>query len=130
MVAALADRIAVMYAGRLVEIGPSDELFDGASHPYTRRLLHAIPVLTGRRTLEGIPGFAPRPGRRPPGCSFAPRCAYAVEQCSADVAARGRGRRACTACAAGATKRCAPQAPALAKEDTSKPESARPRRVS
>ena len=85
VVASLADRIAVMYAGRLVEIGPADELFDGASHPYTRRLLHAIPLLSGRRTLEGIPGFAPRPGHRPPGCAFAPRCAYAVEQCSAEM---------------------------------------------
>ena len=83
VVAELADRIAVMYAGRLVEIGPAAALFAGASHPYTRRLLHAIPVLSGRRTLEGIPGFAPRPGRRPPGCAFEPRCAYAVEKCVA-----------------------------------------------
>ncbi|MEI6452174.1 MAG: ABC transporter ATP-binding protein [Actinomycetes bacterium] len=85
VVSSLADRIAVMYAGRLVEIGPSAELFAGASHPYTRRLLHAIPVLTGRRTLEGIPGFAPRPGRRPVGCAFAPRCAYTVEKCAAEM---------------------------------------------
>ena len=85
VVAELADRIAVMYAGRLVEIGPAAELFAGASHPYTRRLLHAIPLLTGRRTLEGIPGFAPRPGRRPPGCAFQPRCAYAVEQCAKEM---------------------------------------------
>ena len=82
VVAELADRIAVMYAGRLVEIGPAQELFAGASHPYTRRLLHAIPVLTGRRTLEGIPGFAPRPGRRPSGCAFTPRCSYAIKRCA------------------------------------------------
>ena len=85
VVSELADRIAVMYAGRLVEIGPAADLFAGASHPYTRRLLHAIPLLTGRRTLEGIPGFAPRPGRRPPGCAFEPRCAYAVERCVAEM---------------------------------------------
>jgi peptide/nickel transport system ATP-binding protein len=85
VVAALADRIAVMYGGRLVEIGPSRELFEGASHPYTRRLLGAIPVLHGRRTLRGIPGLAPRPGRRPPGCAFAPRCTYAVDQCRAEM---------------------------------------------
>jgi peptide/nickel transport system ATP-binding protein len=85
VVSELADRIAVMYAGRLVEIGPSAALFAGSSHPYTRRLLHAIPVLTGRRTLEGIPGFAPRPGRRPAGCAFAPRCAYAVDKCTAEM---------------------------------------------
>jgi peptide/nickel transport system ATP-binding protein len=122
VVAALADRIAVMYAGRLVEIGPSNELFDGASHPYTRRLLHAIPVLTGRRTLEGIPGFAPRPGRRPPGCSFAPRCAYAVEQCSAEMPPEvvvGEMHR--VRCWRHEEVRA--QAPVLAKEDSSKPES-------
>ncbi len=85
VVSELADRIAVMYAGRLVEIGPARELFAGASHPYTRRLLHAIPLLTGRRQLEGIPGFAPRPGRRPAGCAFEPRCAYAVEQCEKEM---------------------------------------------
>jgi peptide/nickel transport system ATP-binding protein len=85
VVAELAHRIAVMYAGRLVEIGPATELFAGASHPYTRRLLHAVPVLTGRRTLEGIPGFAPRPGHRPAGCAFAPRCSYAVAKCSAEM---------------------------------------------
>ena len=85
VVAELAHRIAVMYAGRLVEIGPAAELFAGASHPYTRRLLHAVPVLTGRRTLEGIPGFAPRPGHRPAGCAFTPRCSYAVAKCSAEM---------------------------------------------
>lgn len=85
VVAELADRIAVMYAGRLVEIGPAQDLFAGASHPYSRRLLQAIPVLTGRRTLEGIPGFAPRPGRRPSGCAFTPRCAYAVKRCAAQM---------------------------------------------
>ena len=85
VVAELANRIAVMYAGRLVEIGPAAELFAGASHPYSRRLLRAIPVLAGRRTLEGIPGFAPRPGHRPAGCAFAPRCSYVVARCSAEM---------------------------------------------
>jgi peptide/nickel transport system ATP-binding protein len=85
VVAELAERIAVMYAGRLVEIGPAQDLFAGASHPYTRRLLQAIPVLTGRRTLEGIPGFAPRPGRRPSGCAFTPRCAYAIKRCATQM---------------------------------------------
>jgi peptide/nickel transport system ATP-binding protein len=85
VVAELANRIAVMYAGRLVEIGPAPELFAGASHPYTRRLLHAVPVLKGRRTLEGIPGFAPRPGHRPAGCAFAPRCSYVVAKCVAEM---------------------------------------------
>ncbi|MBU2601780.1 MAG: ABC transporter ATP-binding protein [Actinobacteria bacterium] len=85
VVAELADRIAVMYAGRIVELGPSHELFRGASHPYTRGLLAAIPVIEGRRALKGIPGYAPRPGRRPVGCAFQPRCSYAVERCETEM---------------------------------------------
>ena len=67
VVANLADRIAVMYAGRLVEVGSRDELFSAACHPYTRKLLEAIPDLAGKRALRGIPGRAPVPGRRPHG---------------------------------------------------------------
>lgn len=85
VVAELADRIAVMYAGRVVELGPSATLFRGASHPYTRGLLAAIPRLEGRRALRGIPGYAPRPGRRPPGCPFQPRCTFAVERCAVEM---------------------------------------------
>ncbi|MHB8869801.1 MAG: dipeptide ABC transporter ATP-binding protein [Thermoleophilia bacterium] len=85
VVAELADRIAVMYAGRVVELGPSRDLFRGASHPYTRGLLAAIPVIEGRRALKGIPGYAPRPGRRPPGCAFQPRCPYAIERCAVEM---------------------------------------------
>lgn len=81
VVANLADRIAVMYAGRLVEIGPKETLFEGASHPYTRRLLASVPDLAGKRALRGIPGRAPIPGRRPPGCSFADRCDFTQDKC-------------------------------------------------
>jgi peptide/nickel transport system ATP-binding protein len=81
VVANLADRIAVMYAGRLIEIGSKAELFEGAYHPYTRKLLAAIPDLTGKRALTGIPGWAPRPGQRPSGCAFAPRCELALARC-------------------------------------------------
>lgn len=81
VVANLADRIAVMYAGRIVEIGSRDELFSAGLHPYTRRLLSSIPDITGERALRGIPGWAPRPGRRPPGCAFAPRCGWVVDRC-------------------------------------------------
>ena len=87
VVANLADCIAVMYAGRIVEIGPKGQLFRGASHPYTRRLLAAIPLLSGSRTLRGIPGFAPRPGHRPSGCPFAPRCDLVVDKCRAEMPA-------------------------------------------
>ena len=83
VVATLAERVAVMYAGRVVEIGGAEELFRSAGHPYTRRLVGAIPRLTGGRSLVGIPGHAVSPGRRPPGCSFAPRCTLRIDQCEA-----------------------------------------------
>jgi peptide/nickel transport system ATP-binding protein len=85
VVAALARQVAVMYAGRVVEIGGADELFTAAAHPYTRRLVGAIPRLTGGRSLTGIPGHAVSPGRRPAGCSFAPRCTLRTEECEAAV---------------------------------------------
>jgi peptide/nickel transport system ATP-binding protein len=81
VVATLARRVAVMYAGRIVEISTADQLFQSAGHPYTRRLIGAIPRLTGGRSLVGIPGRAASPGRRPPGCAFAPRCSLRIEQC-------------------------------------------------
>jgi peptide/nickel transport system ATP-binding protein len=81
VVANLASRVAVMYAGRLVETGPTQTLFLRAAHPYTRRLVEAIPELSGRHALVGIPGTAPRPGHRPPGCFFAPRCTFAEPMC-------------------------------------------------
>ena len=84
VVACLADRIAVMYAGRLVEIGPKETLFTGAFHPYTRRLLAAIPDITGERALKGIPGWAPRPGQRVKGCAFTPRCDWRIDKCATD----------------------------------------------
>ncbi len=84
VVACLADRIAVMYAGRLVEIGPKEDLFIGAYHPYTRRLLAAIPDITGERALHGIPGWAPRPGQRVAGCAFTPRCDWRLDKCATE----------------------------------------------
>ena len=85
VVAALARRVAVMYSGRVVELGLADELFESAAHPYTRRLVGAIPRLTGGRSLVGIPGHAPSPARRPTGCAFAPRCTMHIEQCDEEV---------------------------------------------
>ena len=81
VVANLADRIAVMYAGRLVEVGTTETLFRGALHPYTRRLLISVPDLSGRHALRGMVGRAPVPGRRPRGCYFAPRCDLAIDRC-------------------------------------------------
>ena len=82
VVATLADRVAVMYGGRIAELGPTGTLFRQSAHPYTRRLVEAIPELSGLHALVGIPGTAPRPGHRPMGCFFAPRCAYALEACT------------------------------------------------
>jgi peptide/nickel transport system ATP-binding protein len=82
VVATLADRVAVMYAGRIVELAPAEDLFRAPAHPYTRRLVAAIPHLEGRRELVGIPGRAPSPGQRPAGCSFALRCTLVEERCT------------------------------------------------
>jgi len=78
----LADRIAVMYAGRFVEIATSDEIHREAAHPYTRGLLNSFPSLRGpRRDLAGIPGSPPDLRHPPPGCPFVPRCGYARPEC-------------------------------------------------
>ena len=85
VVAELADRIAVMYSGRIVEIGPASAVLRAPGHPYTTRLLMAVPDLEGRRQSRGIPGQAPSPMDRPPGCAFAPRCPLAIDACRASV---------------------------------------------
>jgi peptide/nickel transport system ATP-binding protein len=85
VVAELADRIAVMYSGRIVEIGPSTVVLRTPRHPYTTRLLMAVPDLDGRREARGIPGHAPSPLHRPPGCAFAPRCPLAEDRCRTEV---------------------------------------------
>ena len=84
VVAGLADRIAVMYAGRIVEQGPVDAVFARPLHPYTRGLIGSLPV-PGQRDapLTQIPGAPPSPARLPPGCAFAPRCGRADAACAA-----------------------------------------------
>ncbi|MET3206408.1 ABC transporter ATP-binding protein [Pseudarthrobacter sp. S3] len=81
VVAELADRIAVMYSGRIVEIGGAAEVLSNSRHPYTRRLLLAVPDLLAKRPMIGIPGHAPSPLARPQGCAFAPRCPLADAGC-------------------------------------------------
>jgi peptide/nickel transport system ATP-binding protein len=84
VVAELADRVAVMYGGRIVESGTRDQLFLEPRHPYTRRLLRAVPDIAGKRTVVGIPGHAALPGSRPQGCYFHPRCQFARDDCRAE----------------------------------------------
>jgi peptide/nickel transport system ATP-binding protein len=80
----LADRIAVMYAGRLMETGASQDIMRDPAHPYTRGLLNSFPSLHGpRRDLAGIPGVPPDLRDPQPGCPFAPRCGFAVPACGA-----------------------------------------------
>jgi oligopeptide/dipeptide ABC transporter ATP-binding protein len=80
----LADRIAVMYAGRLLETGSAQDIMRDPAHPYTRGLLNSFPSLRGpRRDLAGIPGSPPDLRDPLPGCPFVPRCGHAVPACSA-----------------------------------------------
>ncbi|MGB6875210.1 MAG: ABC transporter ATP-binding protein [Candidatus Acidiferrales bacterium] len=84
VVAQIARRVAVMYAGRIVEMGPTLEVLAHPSHPYTAGLLRAAPRLEGKKFVP-IPGVVPQLGDLPPGCSFAPRCEYHRQECDAAV---------------------------------------------
>ena len=82
----MADRVAVMYAGQIVELAPARELLRRALHPYTRALMASVPKLSGDAArLTAIPGNVPRIGDFPPGCRFAPRCPIAKAECSEKV---------------------------------------------
>jgi oligopeptide/dipeptide ABC transporter ATP-binding protein len=90
VVAQIADRVAVMYAGRIVEQGDVSTVFASPLHPYTRALLRSIPHVQGggrdpARRLLSIPGQVPSPNALPPGCSFAPRCPLADDLCRAEM---------------------------------------------
>jgi len=78
----LDDRIGIMYAGKLVEIGSIYDIFDDPLHPYSRGLVEAIPSIDRKRIIKGIPGMAPSPLNWPPGCRFHPRCKHAFKKCS------------------------------------------------
>jgi oligopeptide/dipeptide ABC transporter ATP-binding protein len=78
----LADRVAVMYGGQLIEIGSAKDIHHEAAHPYTKGLLNSFPSLRGaRREIAGIPGSPPDLRNLPPGCPFLARCAYGTDAC-------------------------------------------------
>jgi peptide/nickel transport system ATP-binding protein len=86
VIAETCDRVAVMYAGRIAEIGPVDAVVRRPRHPYSSGLMGSIPTVEARHErLPQIPGAMPRPGSVPAGCAFAPRCGLARDLC--------RGRR-------------------------------------
>ena len=85
VVGQLCDRVAVMYGGRIVETGPTQEVLEAPAHPYTKRLIACVPELGGgRRVLAAIPGLPPAVDQLPEGCAFAPRCDKAQAACRKD----------------------------------------------
>ena len=84
VVSQVADRVAVMYAGCLVELGAKRDIFHAAAHPYTRGLLHAVPDLKTDRSqpLQTIEGTVPPLQALPPGCAFEPRCGFRISECA------------------------------------------------
>ncbi len=99
VLAETCDRIAVMYAGRIVETGPVSSVFARPQHPYTKRLLESLPVIGGARDLAApIPGGPPDPDHLPEGCRFRPRCPYAADRCLTDPPLREVAPRHASAC--------------------------------
>ena len=83
IVAEVCDTVAVMYAGRIVEQGTLEDVFDHTKHPYTEGLFNSLPNIQNRTTmLKPIKGLMPDPTNLPEGCAFAPRCDYATDECS------------------------------------------------
>lgn len=99
VIAEIADDVAVMYSGRVVEIGPVGQIIEAPRHPYTVGLMASIPRLDKRQPrLHQIDGSMPRPDRLPSGCTFHPRCQFAFEKCRSErpeLTPRGNTRAAC-----------------------------------
>ncbi len=106
VIAETCDRVAVMYAGRIVEIGPVADVIHRPAHPYTEGLMGSIPAMTvERERLSQIDGAMPRLNAIPPGCAFHPRCTRVIERCRNDrpgLADAGSTRAACWRLGAGA----------------------------
>jgi peptide/nickel transport system ATP-binding protein len=85
LMAQFVDTIGVMYAGKLVELGPVLDIFEEPLHPYTQALIASLPSLEGKGIFKGIPGITPSLLNPPPGCAFHPRCPVAVDRCRVDT---------------------------------------------
>ncbi|MEZ4731017.1 MAG: ABC transporter ATP-binding protein [Caldilineaceae bacterium] len=85
LMAQFVNTIGVMYAGKLVEVGPVDDIFAEPLHPYTQLLIASLPSLEGKGVFRGIPGITPSLLNPPPGCSFHPRCPQAMAHCKSQV---------------------------------------------
>jgi peptide/nickel transport system ATP-binding protein len=85
LMAQFVDRIGVMYAGRLVEVGPVDDIFEEPLHPYTQMLISSLPSLEGKGVFKGIPGITPSLLNPPPGCPFHPRCPQRMQHCDSII---------------------------------------------
>lgn len=88
VVSEVCSRVVIFYCGQVVEEAPAGELFQGPLHPYTRGLLHSLPIRGSTERLYVIPGTVPGPGQLPQGCVFHPRCQYATERCRREVPPR------------------------------------------
>ena len=99
LVAQFADTIGVMYAGRLVELGPVNQIFEDPQHPYTRLLIDSLPSFSQKKEFVGIPGMPPRLLNLPTGCAFFPRCPSAMDVCQntdpIDIEVKPNWRAAC-----------------------------------
>jgi peptide/nickel transport system ATP-binding protein len=102
VLAEVCDRLAVMYAGRLVESGPSNEVFHAPEHPYSRALAAAFPTVgdpASRLAPHGLGGDPPDPMQLPGGCAFHPRCSVVLDECSSlEIELRPAGDRRTAAC--------------------------------
>jgi peptide/nickel transport system ATP-binding protein len=84
LMAQFADRVGIMYAGRLVEEGPVRDIFSEPQHPYSQLLIASLPSLEKKGVFQGISGFPPSLLKLPPGCAFHPRCPYAIDRCTVE----------------------------------------------
>ena len=87
VIASICDTVAVMYAGKIVEYGTLEEVFNDTKHPYTEGLFNSLPSSRKGEKLEPIPGLMPNPANLPEGCAFEPRCKYATEACKCKFSA-------------------------------------------